>query len=158
VLALAAVLLVAAAVAGVALLSGGDDRDDAARRAKPTAPTRTTEARGPSAAITAPAAAVRDFYKRAASDDTDGAWALASPALRDQLGPRERFDATFSTLESIRFGRLEVTDQGATTATVAIRTVARHPDRTDRCQGTVETVRPRERWLVDRLGVACESG
>jgi hypothetical protein len=158
VLALAAVLLVAAAVAGVALLSGGDDRDDAARRAKPTAPTRTTEARGPSAAVMAPAAAVRDFYKRAASDDTDGAWALASPALRDQLGPRERFDATFSTLESIRFGRLKVTDQGATTATVAIRTVARHPDRTDRCQGTVETVRPRERWLVDRLGVACDSG
>ncbi len=158
VLALAAVLLVAGAVAGVALLSGGDDRDDAAGRAMPTAPTRTTEARVPSAAVMAPAAAVRDFYKRAASDDTDGAWALASPALRDQLGPRERFDATFSTLESIRFGRLEVTDQGARTATVAIRTVARHPDRTDRCQGTVETVRPGERWLVDRLGVACDSG
>ncbi|MGI8593156.1 MAG: serine/threonine-protein kinase [Solirubrobacteraceae bacterium] len=158
VIAMAALLLVVVAVAAVALITGGDDGEDAASQPTMTAPARTTEARRPPAALTAPAAAVRDFYERAANDDTDGAWALASPSLREQLGPRERFDATFSTLESIRFGRLEVTDESRATATVAIRTVARHPNRTDRCEGTVQALRSDGRWLVERLEVGCDSG
>ena len=157
-LALAAVVLLAVAVAAVALTSAGDEDDDAARQPT-TSTTTTTEARRrPPAAVGAPAAAVRDFYEKAADDDTEGAWALASRSLREQLGPRERFDATFSTLESIRFRRLAVADQSGATATVAIRTVARHPDRTDRCEGTVQALRSGETWLVDRLDVTCDPG
>jgi hypothetical protein len=121
----------------------------------------STQATGPVAADPAtPAGAVRAFYERAADDDLDGAWELAGPELREQFGgSRGTFDGTFRTLESVRFSRLEETARTADRATVAVTTTARHTDRTDRCTGTLRTVRAGAgAWLVARAGVSCRTG
>ncbi|HWT95174.1 MAG TPA: hypothetical protein VN238_19410, partial [Solirubrobacteraceae bacterium] len=105
---------------------------------------------------TSPARTVRAFYERAAEDDLDGAWALAGPGLRRQLGPRGRFDGTFRTLQSIRFDRLSTVDPSPPTATVRLSTVATHTDRTDRCTGSAQTSQTADgTWQIERIDVDC---
>lgn len=159
--ALAALLLVAGAAVAVLLLGGGGESAPSTgeTRARQTTTESTTTNERRTRPASAPAAvAVRDFYRSAADGRTDKAWDLATPNARAIFGSRERFDGTFSTLESISFRRLEVSDQKADTATVALSTVAKHTNRTDRCSGTARTVKSDGRWLVDGLNVSCSSG
>jgi hypothetical protein len=100
---------------------------------------------------------VRSLYVRAAQQDLDGAWSLATENARAQFGARSTFDGTFATLRSIRFGRAQVQARTPTTATVAIATVATHTNKVDTCAGSVQTVRSGDQWLVDRIDVDCDS-
>jgi hypothetical protein len=101
-----------------------------------------------------PVATVKSFYRRAAADDYAGAWALAGPGFRSQLGGFSAFQAQFRSLRSIRFERLSTVSQSGDRATVAIRTTALHTDHVDRCSGTVDVVRG-SRWLIDHIAVSC---
>ena len=103
-----------------------------------------------------PAQTVMSFYKRAAADDYAGAWALAGPRFRDQIGTFDGFRQEQSTLESIDFEQAAVASQAADSAQVAIRTVATHTDGVDRCQGTLSLARGGQSgWLIDRAAVTC---
>ena len=102
-----------------------------------------------------PERAVRSFYERAARDDFEGAWALAGPGFRSQLRGFESFRGTVSTLESIRFERAETVSGRAGATTVAIETLATHPDRVDRCSGTVSLEGEGDEWRIERAAVTC---
>ncbi|HEX2085347.1 MAG TPA: serine/threonine-protein kinase [Solirubrobacteraceae bacterium] len=157
---LALLALVAAVGVVVALSVGGGD-GGAERRA---ARTTSTEPRATAAAAAprppgppTPVAAVRAFYERAAEGDLGGAWRLAGPRLRELYGSRAAFDDELGSLRAITFARIEEVESGGDRAVVAIQTVAEHTDRTDRCSGTVTTVRGRQgRWLVEPA-VRCTS-
>jgi Protein kinase domain len=106
-----------------------------------------------------PAATVKSFYELAAADDYDGAWALAGPAFRQQLGGFDAFRRTMSTLESVEFRRNETSAESGDTATVSIETVARHTNRVDRCRGTLGLARGAGGgWLIDAANVTCSNG
>lgn len=176
----AAAALIAAVVLVLVLTSGGDEPEKRASGTGTTTTAGSTAAAPPAAdetpesapapatstpappadeqAVTpsTPARAVRAFYERAADDDLDGAWALAGPGVRAQLGPRATFDGTFRTLQSIRFDRLSTVDPTPPDATVRLSTVATHTDRTDRCTGTARTRQADDgTWQVERLDVRC---
>jgi hypothetical protein len=102
-----------------------------------------------------PEAAVRGFYERAAADDFEGAWALAGPGFRSQLGGFESFRAALGTLESIEFTRLDLVERSADSSTVAVRTRATHESRVDSCSGSLETARTSGGWLVESGDVRC---
>ena len=118
----------------------------------------TTPGTGAGGADAPPAQAVEDFYTRAADDDFDGAWELAGPGVREQLGGFERFKGTLDTLQSIEFPELAVESQTGSAATVRLRSIARHTSYTDRCTGTARTSSSGGRWLVERLNVDCQRG
>jgi len=102
---------------------------------------------------------VGDFYQLSVADEFRDAWRLAGPGYRSQLQGFESYKGTFDSLRDIEFRRLETVEREGSTATVAIRTVARHTDRTDRCEGTYDLGRPSGRdWRIDRQSVACTSG
>ena len=103
-----------------------------------------------------PAAAVQDFYERAAAGDYAGAWELASPGLQGMFDSYGGFAAQFATLESIEFTSLETISETAESAQVAFSTVAIHSDFTDTCSGTAALLRDGEAWLLDNPGVSCE--
>ena len=111
---------------------------------------RAAAARTPS-----PDEVVRSFYERAARDDFEGAWALAGPGFRSQLKGFQSFRNTVSTLESIRFVRVQTVRRSAGAATVALRTLATHPDRVDRCSGTVSLEPVDAEWRIERAAVSC---
>ena len=150
VLALAAVVV---AVAALLLTGGEDDPQVAAERTATPEATREPEATATAAParLDARERAVRAFYRRAARDDFAGAWALAGPGMRAAFGnSQSRFEADLGSLESIRF--LELRSEGDT---VFVRTVATHTDRTDRCEGTLATVRGPDGWQVEPAGLSC---
>jgi hypothetical protein len=106
-----------------------------------------------------PTGAVAAFYTRAAEDDFDGAWDLATPTLRQQLTGYDAFVAQQRPLKSIEFPSLEVTEQSGDTAVVTFRSIARLETKTDRCRGTIDVVRGGDGWLVNKLHVAgCTPG
>jgi serine/threonine-protein kinase len=164
-----ALLGLIALVVGIVLASGGED-DPAQRAEQPPATTQTrTQAQPPAATTATPPAApraprtpvdtVRAFYERAAEGDLAGAWRLAGPRFRGDFGNSfEAFRGDLGSLRSITFRRLEQQGTAGDTATVALQTVAEHTDRTDRCAGTVQTVKnAKGRWLVEPYGVSCDS-
>ena len=112
----------------------------------------------PGGADSPPAAAVRDFYTRAAGDDFEGAWELAGPEAREQFGSYDRFVGTLDTLERIEFPTLQVAAERGNSATVRLESVATHTDRVDRCSGTAEVASSGGEWRVGRLSVDCSSG
>ena len=154
---LVVVAVIAVAVAGVVLLSGDDTERGASSSPSGTQTgSRTEAAAEPKADGSSPEAAVRGFYTRAADGDLDGAWNLAGPAMRAQFeNSRAAFEDTLGSLRSIEFVRLEETQRSAAAATVAIQTVAQHTNRTDRCTGTLRTIRRGEGWRVEPAGVSC---
>jgi eukaryotic-like serine/threonine-protein kinase len=115
----------------------------------------TAGTEGAAGAGPGPADAVTAFYQRAAADDFNGAWALAGPAFRRQLGGYDSFRAGMQSLESIRFEQAQRVET-AGSAQIAIRTVATHTDGVDRCRGTLNLIGDgRGGWLIDRAQIAC---
>jgi hypothetical protein len=175
-LALAA-LVVVAALAAVLSSGGGSSeksrsggqaskRAEKSSRAKsqgggsrtPAAPGPATGGGSAGADLSTPQSAVSSFY-RSSIDDPQGAYRkMGSDNLHNQLSEAD-FAAQESTLVSIDFPQLEVTDQTPSSATVRFRSIARHTTKTDRCSGTIDVVKGSSGWLVDQLHVAgCTHG
>jgi len=87
----------------------------------------------------------------------EAAWKLTGPGWRTQLQGYEGYKNTFDTLRDVEFSRLETVEEGRRSATVAIRTIARHTNRTDRCEGTFSLSRKGRAWLIARGGVQCST-
>jgi hypothetical protein len=102
-----------------------------------------------------PAAAVTDFYTRAAKHDFQGAWDLGTANLHGQFGSIGGFQATLATLRSISLSGVRVTSQSGASATVAFSSVAQHTGYVDRCTGQAALVSQAARWMVDHLDVSC---
>jgi eukaryotic-like serine/threonine-protein kinase len=155
-------LVLAAVVAGFVLLARDPEETPRVSGGGRGGGQGTTAATPPPSAArgagATPSSAVRSLYTRAAEGDLDGAWALASPRLRQQFRTRERFDATLESLLSIQFVQLEEVARSGGTSTLRVRSVAEHGSRTDRCNGTMSAVRRREGWRLDRIQVDCASG
>ena len=124
---------------------------DSSAPAAPAAPAPTPESGGGTPAT--PDGVVEAFYTAAANDQYEEAWALGTDNLHAQLESYDSFAASQSTLESIEFPTLEVTEESGDSATVTFRSVARHTDRTDRRCGTISVVRGSQGWLVDQLHI-----
>jgi hypothetical protein len=136
--------------------SGASDEEqtpeaDSSAPAAPAAPAPTPESGGGTPAT--PDGVVEAFYTAAADDQYEEAWALGTDNLHAQLQSYDSFAASQSTLESIEFPTLEVTEESGDSATVTFRSVARHTDRTDRRCGTIDVVRGSQGWLVDQLHI-----
>jgi eukaryotic-like serine/threonine-protein kinase len=148
------------AVALVLALAGGDDGDSGgggggttAAEEQTTTREQTQEASPPESAGGPPADAVKSFYTLAADDDFEGAWELAGPGVREQLGGYESFVGTLESLESIEFPVLRTQEESGDSATVQFDTVATHTDRIDRCSGTAQLTASDGKWVIDRLSV-----
>jgi len=153
-----AALVVIGAAAAVALVA---TRDDPAPTPAPRAATPPAVPRpAPKPSPRTPDQTVGDFYQLTVSKRYHAAWALAGPGWRSQLLGYQGYRNTFSMLEDVEFRRLKTTDEGARNATVAVSTVARHPDKTDRCMGTFSMSRASRRaaWKIAQGGVACTAG
>jgi len=99
---------------------------------------------------------VTSFYQQAAAGDYEGAWALAGPGFRSEVGGFESFRGGVSTLESIEFEQAESAAAQGDSAEVQIRTVAKHSDGVDRCQGSLDVTRDGANgWLINRADVSC---
>jgi serine/threonine protein kinase len=170
--ALVAVLALVVAVGAVLLggQGGGREGGSTADRRSPGAAERGTvtggeETPGDAAAPAAPpaagdpAATVKAFYERGAAGDYQGAWSLAGPGFRRQLGGFESFRGGMSTLESVDFGHAETLARDDDSAEVAIETQATHSNRVDRCQGTLSLARGGPSgWSISGGNIACSSG
>ena len=156
-----ALLLVvgAATVAGVLALGGGTggQTEESGDPQVPAERDGSTGAQGGAeAAAGDPAQTVTSFYQQAAAGDYEGAWALAGPGFRSQVGGFESFRGGVSTLESIEFEQAESAGAQGDSAEVQIRTVATHSDGVDRCQGLLDVTRDGANgWLIDRANVSC---
>jgi len=163
----AAAVLAIVAIAAVLLTGGGADPR---RGATSTPRSTTTGGRGggehgtststtgttAAAAPTSPTGAVQAFYGRAAAHRYDGAWALAAPGLRQQLGGFAAFRRQFSTVRSIVFSRASEVRRTDSAATVAVATTATHTDHVDHCAGTADTQpAPGGGWLVAHIAISC---
>jgi len=143
--------LLAVGAAALASSSGGE-----APAPAPEPSARRAPAPPPEPKPRTPDQTVGDFYQLSVADEFRAAWRLAGPGYRSQLLGFESYKNTFGTLRDIEFRRLKTVEREGAAATVAIRTVARHTDRTDRCEGTYELSRPRGRdWRIDRQAVTC---
>jgi hypothetical protein len=171
----AAAALAVAAIAAVLVANGGGPdprRGDGARTPRTTttggttasAARRTTSTQGATATARPPAVpapdspehAVQAFYGRAAAHRYAEAWALATPALRAQLGGYAAFRRQFMSVRSIVFSRAAVVRRSPVAATVALATTATHTNRTDRCTGTADTLPAADgRWVLTHLTVSC---
>jgi hypothetical protein len=103
---------------------------------------------------TTPDGAVSAFYTAAANDDIDTAWSLSTERLHQQVQGYDSFAASQSTLESIEFPSLEVTEESGKSASVSFRSIARHESFTDRCQGSIAVVQQGGTWMVDHIDSA----
>ncbi len=164
----ALILLLALGIAAVALLSGGGgatdsgggsaEQDGSERESTSGSESGTASGGSAAAAGSDPMGTVRAFYERAAADDFEGAWALAGPGFRRQLGGYRSFRGGLGALQSIEFPRATTTSRSGDTAQVAVQTVARHIDRVDRCNGSLSLGRGSSGWLIERANIACSSG
>ncbi len=97
------------------------------------------------------------FYTLAASHQYPQAWALADPALRQQLGGYESFQSTMAPVRKIIFHTDQVTDQTTSGATVAIRTTSIREGGAQQCEGTVQLVPAAGSggWVLHELAINC---
>ena len=150
-------LVAAAAIVGVLAFGGGTDQ---AQQGEPQVPAEDGGSGGSQGEAAAPASdpakTVTSFYELAAAGDYQGAWALAGPGFRSQVGGFESFRGGVDTLESIRFEQVESSAAEGDSAEVQVRTVATHSDGVDRCSGSLELVRGGATgWLIDRANISC---
>jgi serine/threonine protein kinase len=148
--------------------SGGGDKSTASKQQSGSSGSTSTPAQAPApssggstatgADQSTPTGVVASFYKTSI-DDPNAAWAMGTDNLHNQLGSEQSFAGQESTLESIDFPQLKITDQTGDSATVQFRSIARHTNKTDRCHGTIDTVKGSDGWLVDQLHIAgCTHG
>jgi serine/threonine protein kinase len=112
---------------------------------------------GDTAGASTPVTATERFYELAASHQYTSAWALADPAFRSQLGGYDSFVSGQSGDRRIIFHQAEVTNQGPSSATVAVRTTSIRDNGTQQCSGTVYTVRSTGTggWLLHQIAINC---
>ncbi len=168
-LAPAAVVVLLALVAVAAIVASGGSEGEQASDGGGAGQTQSPEEgndrprsdgasaqRGAPTTALAPAQTVTSFYERAAAGDYAGAWALAGPGFREQIGTFEGFRREQGGLEKIEFEQAEVVSPAGESPEVAIRTVATHTDGVDRCRGTLSLARGGPSgWLIDRASIAC---
>jgi serine/threonine-protein kinase len=165
--ALAAAALLIGVVAVLLLTSGGGDKagSGGAKRSatgQPTAPqtpkqtaTATSAPAPPAAAPGSPEQTVKSFYERAASGDFQGAWQLAGPGLRAQLGNYDGMVSTLQPLQSIEFPKLTTTLKSQDGATVEFASVATLADRVDHCTGTIDLSASADGWRIEQIHPSC---
>jgi serine/threonine-protein kinase len=138
--------------------SGAAEQPGSGDSAAP-APEEPSSSAGGELTPATPDGAVSTFYTAAANDDYDAAWQLATQNLQNQLQGYESFASSQSTLESIEFPKLKVSQETGDTATVDFKSIATHDSYTDRCTGSVALVRQGETWMLDQLqAVNCKTG
>ena len=144
--------------AGGGAADEGTEEPQSGDSAAPAPEEEPTEATGELTPAT-PDGAFSTFYTSAANGEYDAAWQLATSRLQSQVGGYDSYVASQSSLESIEFPKLEVTEESGNSATVAFRSIARHDSYTDRCTGSAALVRQGGTWMLDQLqGVSCRRG
>ena len=151
----AGIVLLLGAAAAIALSSSGSEPTADRPRSTPRAPAPPPAA--PPVGPRTPEQTVGDFYLLTVKKEFEAAWKLTGPGWRTQLQGYEGYKNTFDTLRDVEFSRLETVEEGRRSATVAIRTIARHTNRTDRCEGTFSLSRKGRAWLIARGGVQCST-
>jgi eukaryotic-like serine/threonine-protein kinase len=115
-----------------------------------------TAAPAGSSSATTPIGAVESFYQLAAARRYPEAWALADPAFRAQLGGYRSFEAGQANDRSITFNSARVTNQTASSSTVAVSTTSVQADGTRHCSGTVDLVPGTSGgWLMHQIAINC---
>ena len=115
-----------------------------------------TAAPSGSSSATTPIGAVESFYQLAAARRYPEAWALADPAFRAQLGGYRSFEAGQANDRSITFNSARVTNQTASSSTVAVSTTSVQADGTRHCSGTVDLVPGTSGgWLMHQIAINC---
>jgi serine/threonine protein kinase len=111
----------------------------------------------PASTSAKPVGAVESFYHLAAAHNYGAAWALADPALRNQLGGYQSFQAGQAQDRSITFDSAQVTSQSGTGATVAVRTTSARSNGVQHCSGTVDLVPGGSggQWLLHQIHISC---
>src|SRR4051812_37365734 len=170
-IALAAILLIAVFATALSSGGGGGDKTASSGGSKPAkshkkssrsqsqapasggssaAPATAAPSTGGSSGATGdqstPTGVVASFYKTSI-DDPHAAWLMGTDNLHSQLQSEQSFASQESTLKSIDFPQLRVTDQTGDSATVQFQSVARHTTKTDRCRGTISVVKGSSGWL-----------
>jgi serine/threonine protein kinase len=110
-----------------------------------------------SSAAADPVSAVKSFYGLAASHRYAGAWALADPALRAQLGGYQSFQSGQAGDRSITFTGARIASQTGTSATVSVATRSVRTDGTHQCTGTVDLISgaPSGSWRLHQVHINC---
>ena len=125
--------------------------------ASPTAPASGGPVQAGTGPATSPAAAVEQFYLRAARHDYPNAWALAAPSYQQQLQGYDSFRATFANVRSIHFQNIKTVSQTGSTATVAVSTVSYQTTQTQYCSGTVSTqAAAANSWQISQISIQCQ--
>jgi Protein kinase domain len=131
----------------------------ARHRHRPAPPAPGATAAGPQHAASngaTPSATVQMFYEAAARHDYRRAWKLADTNVRNQLEGFASFRAQMSRVRVITFHQTQAVREGSGSAIVALATTAELVDRTQRCNGTVATVRIADgSWLLDHISINC---
>lgn len=118
-----------------------------------TTPEQTQPAQGGTAEETA-ARTVEEIYATAASGDYGASYELLSSGFKQRQAPTQaRWEATFQTLQSIRWAEGPVARVSGDTATVTGTTIAEHSDRTERNTGTWTLVREGGEWRLESLSI-----
>jgi len=149
----AGIVVLLAVAGGIALSSSGSEPAPAPAPRAPRAPGSPPSA--PKVGPLTPDQTVLGFYQLTVKREFEAAWKLAGPGWRSQLQGYQGYKNTFDTLRDVDFRRLETVEEDRRSATVAVRTVARHTDGTDRCEGEFSMSRKGRRWIIARGGVAC---
>jgi eukaryotic-like serine/threonine-protein kinase len=102
-----------------------------------------------------PSAVVQSFYEDAAAHQYGTAWALADPNMRNELGGYSAFQNQMSSVRSITFHRIQVTNASANSATVALQTTSVQTNATQQCGGTAQAVKSGGTWLLDGISIHC---
>jgi hypothetical protein len=133
--------------------SSGSDTSTAAASGTTTTP--ATLAASSADAASTPVEAVESFYHLAAAHQYAKAWSLADPNFQQQLEGYQSFQAGQADDRSITFNKATVTNQTASSATVAVQTTSRRSDGTESCAGSVDLVKNSASWQLDQIGINC---
>jgi serine/threonine-protein kinase len=140
--------------------SGGSKRqassDTTRAQTQKETSTATSDPAPPAATDTSPEEAVKSFYESAARGDFQGAWQLAGPGLREQLGGYDGMVGTLQSLKSIEFPTLKTTLKSQDAATVEFASVATHPDGVDHCTGTIDLSASGGEWRIEQIHPSCD--
>ncbi len=128
--------------------TAGSSQATSSSNGSPSASGGSTAAAAPAGS---PAAAFTSFYTLPTKGDFAGAWALATPNLRQEVGGYDSWRGGEQDLRSISFPELRVTSGGSGSATLQFSSVAQHAGYVDHCSGGAALVRGASSWQVDRL-------